>query len=100
MSLPSALFGRFLVGSLALALALLHALVLLVGLGVLRLELLERRLLGLGALARLLLASRLPRLGLLLGRRAARAALGRERHAERQQQLERVLVGGRRGGER
>src|SRR5687768_15932623 len=59
---------------------------LLVGLGVLLLELLERRLLGLGALAGLLLAKLL----FLLGARVDRAgpALRGEGHAEPEQQLE------------
>src|SRR3954468_19968852 len=71
----------------------------LVGVGVLLLELLERGLLGLGPGTRLLLAPfLLGRVG--LDRRRAGAALLRERHAERLEQRERLLVGarGRRDG--
>src|SRR5436190_4123815 len=67
---------------------------------VLLLELLERGLLGLGPGARLLLAPLL--LGLVgLDRRRAGAAILRERHAERLEQGERLLVGarGRRDGD-
>src|SRR5215218_7119867 len=91
------------VGALATFIALglfLVALGLLVGLGVLLLELLEGGLLGLGALARLLLAPLLLLLGVLgLGGRA-RAALFGERHAEPQQELEGLLVGLRRRRDR
>src|SRR6266516_6004489 len=101
LPLPLTLFGRFLLGRGFLALGLLFlAHGLLVRLGVLGLELLQRRLLGLGALARLLLAALLRRPGLLLGGRAAGTPLGRERHPEREQELERLLVGRRRRRDR
>src|SRR5262245_11997216 len=106
MSSPSALFlllGRSLFAvpaTLGLGLASLGGALLplfqfllldllLVGLGVLRLELLERRRLGLGALARLLLAPLLLRLGLRIG--LAGPALRRERHPEEVEQRERLL---------
>jgi hypothetical protein len=55
-----------------------------VGLGVLRLELLERGLLGLGLGPRLVVASALLLLGhRLFGLHLSRAALARERHAHR-----------------
>src|SRR5439155_14699123 len=67
---------------------------LLVGLGVLCLQLLERRLLGLGSLPRLLLAAVL--LGVLgrgSRRRIAGPAVAGERHPERLEERERLLVG-------
>ena len=73
-------------------LALLGALGLRVGLGVLLLELLERRLLGLGPLARLLLAALLLRLGLARRPRPG-GPPGANGMPEPEQQLERLLVG-------
>src|SRR5919108_6536158 len=67
----------------------------LVGLRVLFLELLERRLLGLRSLAGLLLAALLlGRGGRLVGGSGARPALLRERHPEGLEQREGLLVGG------
>src|SRR5437763_2626448 len=70
-----------------------------VGLRVLLLELLERRLLGLGAGTRLLLAALLLGLGLGLDVGAAGTSLLREGHAERVEQGKRLLVGRRSRGD-
>src|SRR5262245_34617579 len=71
---------------------------LLVGLGVLSLELLERGRLGLGALTRLLLAPLLLGLGLRVG--LAGPALRGEGHPEHVEQGERLLVAVGGGGDR
>src|SRR5437763_17213911 len=87
-----ALAGRL--GPLALLALLGRALAPGVGLGVLLLELLERRLLGLGPGTGLVTAPLL--LGLRLGVRVGTAgpALPGERHAERGEQGDRLLVRG------
>src|SRR5687768_2067634 len=92
----SLLLGVALGGGLAIALGALLALLglahlALVGLGVLRLELLERGLLGLGPQARLLVTALL-----LLGGGGvllAGTALGRERHPQQPEELVGLLVG-------
>src|SRR5205085_1681914 len=84
-------------GALLALFAFRVSLVALVGLGILGLELLERRLLGLGPRAGLLLAALL--LGVRLRLHSAGAPVAGERHPERLQQRERLLVGLGGGGD-